>query len=190
VARTPSYAIRPVTGEEDFDVLALQGAGYGPDFGAAVHRLLEEVVEDRLGVDVTEYAARLLDEMGVAPDLLEKAVAAVDGFRGSDVWSAMRGATRRFTEVPVAIPDLDEDGLPTVTRGRIDLIYESPEGWHIVDYKTDEAASESAVEAIAERYGEQVRAYAKSWFRATGETVVSAGLWLTGQNRYVTITER
>jgi ATP-dependent helicase/nuclease subunit A len=189
VSKAPSLAVRPVTGDDEVDALRLQGVGRGRDYGAAVHRLLEELIEDRLGRDVNQYSALLFAELGIEPAFIDDAVAAVEGFRQSAVWIQMQSAERKFTEVGVAVPEVKDGAVSTIIRGRMDLIYETPAGWHIIDFKTDEASTEADVSAIAHRYGNQVRAYAQSWMHATGTRVAEAGLWLTSLNRHVTISD-
>jgi len=67
-----------------------------------------------------------------------------------------------------------DDGLPTVLQGVIDLVYRTPEGWEVVDYKTDD--TEGRLDALIEAYAPQVTAYARHWRRLTGEPV-RAGLF-------------
>jgi ATP-dependent exoDNAse (exonuclease V) beta subunit len=90
----------------------------------------------------------------------------------SELWRRAQAAAERLAEVPFAVKD-DGDGAPRVLYGVIDLAFSTPEGWHIVDYKTDQAT----VAALAERYAEQVRAYVGPWARLMGERIAYAGLF-------------
>ena len=54
--------------------------------------------------------------------------------------------------------------VPEVVAGTIDLTYLTPEGWRVVDYKTDEGLSLDA----ATRYRAQVSAYEQAWTMVTG----------------------
>ena len=83
-------------------------------------------------------------------------------------------AAERYTEVPFAVRMDGEDGVPLVLQGVIDLVYRTPQGWEVVDYKTDD--SEGRLEALVEAYAPQVKAYAREWGRQTGEAV-RAGLF-------------
>ena len=51
-------------------------------------------------------------------------------------------------------------------EGFIDLLYETPEGLVVVDYKTDEAGSDEQVRSAMERYELQGAAYALALERA------------------------
>ena len=72
----------------------------------------------------------------------------------------------------------------TVMRGVIDLVYRSPEGWKIVDYKSDPVSSRKGISAVVDRYRNQVMAYAHHWQEMAGEPAASAGLWLSEGGGY------
>jgi ATP-dependent helicase/nuclease subunit A len=56
----------------------------------------------------------------------------------------------------------------TVVEGFIDLLVEAPEGYVIVDYKTDAAPSDDAIDEALERYSVQGAAYGLALERAIG----------------------
>jgi len=65
----------------------------------------------------------------------------------------------------------------TVLRGVIDLVYESAEGWRILDYKSDQLDGLADVDAeLLARYGPQLAQYKLAWERVTGGKVASAEL--------------
>ena len=53
-------------------------------------------------------------------------------------------SSQRYHELPYALPG---------DQGIIDLLYHGPQGWVIVDFKTDEARNAAEVEAIIQRQG-------------------------------------
>jgi len=61
-----------------------------------------------------------------------------------------------------------------LVEGFIDLLYESPEGLVVVDYKTDSVRDEAAIESAMERYRLQGAAYALALERALGTPVARA----------------
>ena len=63
-----------------------------------------------------------------------------------------------------------------VLEGFINLLYEDGEGVAIVDYKTDSWSHENELDAKAERYRGQMRAYARAVSESTGRNVISATL--------------
>ena len=58
-------------------------------------------------------------------------------------------------------------------KGIVDLILRTPEGWRIIDYKTDALS----IDQIVQQYREQLQAYARIWEKITGQNVVFAGLY-------------
>ena len=55
-------------------------------------------------------------------------------------------------------------------EGKIDLLFEEPEGWVIVDYKTDRVSGE-ALEHRFQGYREQGNWYARAARKVTGEKI-------------------
>jgi len=58
------------------------------------------------------------------------------------------------------------------------LVFKEADGWVLVDYKTDSLPS-GKPEALVDRYAPQVRLYAESWARITGEKVKEIGLYFS-----------
>ena len=125
----------------------------GTSIGRAVHAVLQSV--DLATGEGLEDAA---GAQSVAEGIPERRAEIVELVRTALVSNSVRAAvsSRRFwRELYVAA---DVDG--TVVEGFIDLLYESPEGLVVVDYKTDEAESDAHVELAMERYELQGAAYA------------------------------
>ena len=79
-----------------------------------------------------------------------------------------------------------KDGLPTILRGVIDLVFLEDNGWVIVEYKTDAGAKEHLSQLVA-HYRGQVCTYADAWQAIVGEDVRERGLLFTTDNQYVTV---
>ncbi len=60
-----------------------------------------------------------------------------------------------------------QDSVPTLLRGVIDLVFEEPDGWVIVDF-----------------YSPQVLAYAEQWEQLVDGKVKEAGLYFIDRQRY------
>ena len=73
-----------------------------------------------------------------------------------------------------AAPD-EPAAAVTVLRGVIDLVYDSGDGWRIVDYKTDQILV--SVDELVPRYGAQVAPYREAWTRVSTEPVSVAELF-------------
>ena len=61
------------------------------------------------------------------------------------------------------------DGLPTVLTGVIDLVHRTPDGWKVVDYKTDRDGADS----LPAKYAEQIAQYETAWQTFVSEKVTS-----------------
>jgi ATP-dependent exoDNAse (exonuclease V) beta subunit len=70
----------------------------------------------------------------------------------------------------------------------IDLVYESAEGWRILDYKSDQLDGLADVDAeLLARYGPQLAQYKSAWERAAGGKVASAELVALRANRTIKV---
>ena len=179
VETRPVRAVTDAGGGSEVELTA--EGGRGRSFGTLVHGLLEAAVTGRLPADAAEadiaaWIAHRAAELGVPDVHREGARTALEAFRRSPLWSELAAASQVCAEVPFAL--LDEETSPApVVRGVIDLAYRTAAGWVIVDYKTDRPEGDDGAAALCERYGGQVRAYARYWCDLTGEPVVQMGLW-------------
>jgi ATP-dependent helicase/nuclease subunit A len=94
-----------------------------------------------------------------------------------------------MAEVPLALlvpASATPEGLPTVRRGVIDLVFRETEGWVIVDYKSERVA-EGDLPALVTYYKPQIEAYATAWEHVAGQPVAEAGLFFTHTGKYVRV---
>jgi ATP-dependent helicase/nuclease subunit A len=126
----------------------------GAEFGQAVHEALA-----RLAFEPETDAAVVADvrRQGAweAADLLA-------GFLASGLYSEVRRAESRFTEVPFSFLLGD-----TLVEGRIDLLFCRGGQWSIADYKTHRLAAGEA-ERLAEHFRPQLELYALAAARGLG----------------------
>jgi ATP-dependent helicase/nuclease subunit A len=85
------------------------------------------------------------------------------------VRTATAPGTRAWREVPVAAP---VDGV--LVEGFVDLLVETPDGFVVVDYKTDRAPAAADVDAALARYTPQAAAYALAIEAVLGTPVARA----------------
>ena len=178
--------------------LGFDEAPGGAGWGSVIHALLE--VEMRTpGADLLGIARGALEEEELDPQLAPLAVEAARSVAQSDIWKRALATSRRLIEVPFErrLSEAESamlDGAsaaaagrarPTLLRGVIDLVFEEPAGWVIVDYKTD--AATRPLEELAARYRGQIEVYRKSWEAMTGTKVHEAGLLFTRSGSYVTV---
>ena len=177
-----SFAVEQVTDDRAGVGVPYLGEGRGVAFGTVVHRLFDDAINNRLPDDSTPYVKHVLNEEGADLALLADALGALQDFCESEIWEELQSAERVYTEVPFAVSKSDK-----VIRGVIDLVYRLPDGWKIVDYKTNAVKTEEEVKALCEQSAEQVKAYAEHWREFTGESVIAKGLWLTGRDKFFDI---
>jgi ATP-dependent helicase/nuclease subunit A len=139
-----------------------QRADAGYAWGLLIHGLLEHAMRHTGAsrADLERLALWLTVE---TPDLrphISSAVDVVQGVSHAQFWHEANATAERHVEVPYAIRQLDESGMPTVVRGVIDLVYRPGETWRILDYKTDQVSDGSVLVA---RYGSQIEQYADAW---------------------------
>ncbi|MCC7416082.1 MAG: UvrD-helicase domain-containing protein [Acidobacteria bacterium] len=138
----------------------------GLRFGELVHAVLAAAPLDAVRGDLDALAAVQGRILAATADEMAAAAATAERVLGHDLLAraraaAARGACRR--ESPIAL--MMADG--SIVEGSVDLAFEEPEGWTIVDYKSDrELASEGE-----DRYRRQVAVYAAAVARVTGGNV-------------------
>ena len=160
---------------------------HGTEWGLVIHTLLEAALARRDG-DLVPLAAAALQEQDLDPRRAGEAVALVAAVMESALWRRAVSAQDRMTEVPIQWSEPpDKDGVDTVVRGVIDLVFREGDGWVVVDYKTDDRPGAS-LDDLVEHYTPQVRAYAEAWARLTGEPVREAGLLFVNSGAYRVIT--
>jgi ATP-dependent helicase/nuclease subunit A len=132
--------------------------------------------------------------------MVETAHSIVERFLASSLAKDVRAARQVFAEYPFST--VIDSGPTRVERGFIDLVYQDAEGWHIVDYKTDQVAEGPLEEGPLEegpleegpldvpddhKYARQVHWYADAWESVAGEPVADAALWFADVDATVSI---
>jgi ATP-dependent exoDNAse (exonuclease V) beta subunit len=139
---------------------------YGTEVGRAVHSVLQHIdLTTGAGLDqraAAEAAAEEVPDVALVASLARAAL-------GSDaIRSAAASQHWREIYVGTRVGDL-------VVEGFIDLVYRSPDGLVIIDYKTDAVPGE-ALESRVAVYRPQLAAYARALADATGEPIAGAVL--------------
>ncbi len=164
--RTPSGAeeVERVPGER---LPAPAGRAGGTEFGSLVHDVMERVGPVNAGgpTRASGTAAALARTAGLPVSFAEQAADLAVRALSSPVMRRAAASPRAFTEVPFCVV---WDG--ETVEGRMDLVFEEPDGLVVVDYKTDLLPAGGAA-ALVERYRGQAEAYADSLSRAVGKPV-------------------
>jgi ATP-dependent helicase/nuclease subunit A len=165
------------------------GAGEGgAEWGEVLHALLEAFIK-LPKADLRGLALSALERESLSIALVDEVVEVAQRVVASDVWRRARGARRCMAEVPIAVPlaaPAAGDGLPTVLRGVIDLVFEEAAGWVIVDYKSERVGA-GDIPALVAYYKPQVEKYAEIWQAVVAQPVAERGLLFTQTGTYITV---
>lgn len=141
--------------------------------GTMIHRLLECVVTSKNRFNINSLVADIFEELSIVYEahLFDKLCYIADKFTfggytqidskvPSDLYSVLKEAEQVMCEVPFSYKSSD-----TIIAGVIDLLYKDQNGWHIIDYKTND---EDDVGNLEEEYQIQLGVYKKAVKQATG----------------------
>ena len=159
----------------------LEDAERGIRWGTVIHTLLEMEMEGGMG-ELSAIAAALLMENDLDSHFAADAIELVESVKRSAIWKRAVASGQCLTEVSFCLLHGDAS-LPTLLRGKIDLVFHEDDGWVIVDYKTDRPAERTS-EQLALKYAPQVKLYAEAWKECTGEEVAETGLFLVTTGEY------
>ena len=152
---------------------------HGVEWGSVIHLLLEAAALGP-GVDLTPLAEAALAENGMDTGLAPTAVELVHSVLSSEIWRRSKSAEQSVVEVPFHYLLVEDNSLPVLLRGTLDLAFREQEGWVLVDYKTDQVTGNGHLEALARRYAPQLRLYARAWESCTQEPVKEMLLFFIG----------
>ena len=161
---------------------------HGTEWGTVIHLLLEAAMVQP-EADLEQLARGALQEHGLDTDLVGTALETVSTVTGSEVWARAKRSQKTLVEVPFARclpPEAMDSKRPTVLRGVIDLAFQEPDGWVLVDYKTEQVTEENQSDVV-EKYKGQVNLYAQCWEQLVEEQVSERGLFFTTTREYVTV---
>ena len=175
----PNYEITAVTklAKHDASIFAVDEGGLGRSWGNAVHQAMEAVARGARGDHLRAVCRTALLENDLPidadgePDDLDDLIGLVGRVRASDTWRRATAADKLLSEVPFAAPDAADGVTPRIIEGVVDLAFLEPDGWVIVDYKTDVVDDSDNLEARRRQYRSQVEEYARLWSDLTGEPV-------------------
>lgn len=154
---------------------------FGTAWGTAVHELLE-IANKSSDIDWQGQAAAIASEYSIPHSHLDDLIDTVQAVIDSELWKRARAAVRCYSELPFDLSGRRE-GRETIIRGVIDLIFEEPDGWVIVDYKSDSVDIED-IDSLREYYRPQLIEYKSHWEALTRTKVKELGLFVTRLKRY------
>ncbi len=192
----PSYLVESVTSlaKDKDDIPKWTESGRGVSWGRVVHHVMDVVGRrgEEVNLDLLARNALIAEErdIGEKPQLLELVGAILE----SELWGRVQKAEKRYFEIPFSLKsDIEELGRkdkkhpqrPIIVSGVIDLIFREPDGWVIVDYKTDEVGAN--LQSYVDHYAAQVRLYSKFWKKITDEPVKESAIYFTSIKKLIRI---
>jgi ATP-dependent helicase/nuclease subunit A len=149
-------------GDDDVPIFAggsVARAVSGVAWGRAVHRSIEALGRGRTGDSLRAFVLAVGADEGLDAGVADGLVALVERLAQSDTWKGLAASGALRVELPV-MHRTEIDGIETITEGVIDAAALGPEGWRIVDWKTDDV-DDAGWAGRRQRYARQVNAYAK-----------------------------
>ena len=164
------------------DAVPIPGSGFGRDFGAFVHKLLEWIpFEGMEGAEVARMARALAPSYRLSDREADRAAEHVRRVLQMPLLARARKARRVWREIPLFFPD-DE----VLVEGVVDLVFEEEDGLVVVDYKTEGMAPGEEI-LRAERHTTQLRAYHRGLRDALARTVKERFVVFTSVGRAVPV---
>jgi ATP-dependent exoDNAse (exonuclease V) beta subunit len=160
VARDPGLA----KDARDLELPPWNKGRYGTAIGRAVHAVLQ-TIDLRTGDGITETARAQAAAEGVIGREDDIVALARSALSTETVQEAVRAQFWRETYVASPV------GAHTL-EGYVDLVYRTPAGLVVVDYKTDRLDDGDDLDRALERYRLQGASYALAVAQATGQAVV------------------
>ena len=145
-------------------------ADAGQAWGTLVHGLLEHAMRHKTATrdDLHRLAMWLTVEEPQLRVVIDEALDTVQAVAAGAFWTEAKAAPECHEEVPFSVRE-QADGMPTVLTGVIDLVHRTPDGWKVVDYKTDRDGADS----LPAKYAEQIAQYETAWQTFVSEKVTS-----------------
>ena len=185
-SRQASYTIETVTKVSKTSRQELpfhQDTGRGMSWGRIIHKMLEVFAREET-VDLNLMAENLLKEEQRPLSEIDEVVTTVKGVAASEMWKRMKTAEKAFVEVPFSLK-IEDEKLPKVISGVIDLAFKESDGWVIVDYKTDKV--DGNLDSLVDYYKSQIEMYRDFWKKMSGEIVKEAGIYFIDTKQWLII---
>lgn len=160
--------------------LSLAGKPDMASLGTALHLCIARAAV--LGVVRGQDVERILKAWAVADSVDKNAVCA-------QVETFLAWIAERWPGCPVHVEvPIEADGPNgTRIRGRIDLLVEEPNGWILLDHKSNPGGA-ARDEALVAEHGTQIESYGHALLRATGKPVSQRWLYLPVAARAVRLS--
>jgi len=158
--------------------------GGGRQWGSFIHDVLEKLVWN---VEVDAYIPQALKKYDISPLRTDEITEYIEIMRASPFWKELQVADEVYTEVPFHLLldyhhplwsyiSKEQNEVPVIVKGIIDLVYRLNDKWTIVDYKTDRLHDWQEEEKLQQFYRNQISFYQEVWQQMTNGQAVHAEL--------------
>jgi ATP-dependent helicase/nuclease subunit A len=141
--------------------------GRGLSWGRAVHRALEALGRGRTGDSLRAFVGAVAVDELLDPAMTAELLPLIERTAASDAWKSLISAGLPRVELTV-MRRTESAGVESVTEGVIDAAAIGPDGWRVLDWKTDLVEGAEWTERH-ERYSRQVDAYVELLVALTGQ---------------------
>lgn len=155
------------------------------EYGTVMHTVLQHIDYFRCTADDIRQQLDLMTEKQILLPSEREAVSvsSVKCFLDSEIGERMRKAGHIYRELPFSrllkvkrfYDKVEDDKAELFSQGIIDLLIEEPDGFVLVDYKTD---MDTEPEKVTERYNLQLQLYKEAVEELTGKKVRQCFLYL------------
>jgi ATP-dependent helicase/nuclease subunit A len=154
------------------DGRGMRGGGRGKSWGNAVHRCMEALGRGRRGESLRVFAAAVAREEGLSAEHASELLPLIERAAESEAWKTLVASGVVNSELTV-MRALRADGVETITEGKIDAAALGPDGWRVVDWKSDVVDDAAWLDRSA-KYRRQVAAYVQLLTELSGQTAVGS----------------
>ena len=141
--------------------------GHGVAWGRAVHRSMEALGRGRSGDSLRAFVGAVAKEEELDDELSAALLPLVERTAASEAWRTLLASGVPRVELTI-MRRTESAGVETITEGVIDAAVLGPNGWRVVDWKSDDV-DDAGWNARHETYARQVDAYVKMLASLTGE---------------------
>ncbi|QTD41209.1 helicase-exonuclease AddAB subunit AddA [Sporosarcina sp. Te-1] len=156
------------------------------EIGTAMHTIMQhiDIAQNHSVADVERLVTELTERQLLTPEEANAVdVRNVTRFFATPLADRLRKAKRVLKELPFTYAHDGSDGDHQILQGIADCLFEEPDGWVLLDYKTDRTrgryhSEEELTQEMQRRYGIQVSLYKKAIEEITKITIKEKLLYL------------
>jgi ATP-dependent helicase/nuclease subunit A len=173
VARETSFAIATVSESAKAELETARaydlphGRGLGAAWGRATHRVIEAMGRGRAGGSLASFIDAVARDEQLPADRAERLHDLATRVVASAAWQRLITSGAPAFELGIMHCATGADGVAVVRQGVIDAAVQEPEGWQVIDWKSDDVSGAQWADRL-DRYLEQVGAYASMLQEVSG----------------------